>query len=247
MRAQLLAMPRPTDLIHTVRHLTLLQVDLTAAVAPNIDLVLWSRLGSSYSTAELETLLENRALVELRAMLRPADDIALYRHEMQQWPGREPLRDWQMDIQEWVEANDACREDILQRLRTEGPLPVRDLPDTTVLPWRSTGWTNNRNVMKMLELMESRGEVAVSSRENRERVWDLADRIYPDTPAVPADEASRRLAQRWLASAGIARSGATECHALRSSTVCAAGGGSTPNSSHSHFVAGLLCCRRWTG
>jgi len=34
-----------------VRHLTLLQLDPTAAIAPNADLVAWSRLGSSYSPA----------------------------------------------------------------------------------------------------------------------------------------------------------------------------------------------------
>ena len=53
VRAQLLDAERPTDLLDVVRHLTLLQIDPTAAVAPSADLVLWSRLGSSYSPAEL--------------------------------------------------------------------------------------------------------------------------------------------------------------------------------------------------
>src|SRR6266540_5590847 len=47
VRAQLLDGPRPVDLLETVRELTLLQADQTAAVAPNADLVLLSRLGSS--------------------------------------------------------------------------------------------------------------------------------------------------------------------------------------------------------
>ena len=47
VRAQLLDASRPTDLAETVRHLTLLQNDLTAAVAPSAELVVWSRLGSS--------------------------------------------------------------------------------------------------------------------------------------------------------------------------------------------------------
>jgi uncharacterized protein YcaQ len=129
------------------------------------------------------------------------------------WPGPAP-RDYEIDVEDWVTANNGCREDILQRLRSEGPLAARELPDTCVLPWRSTGWTNNRNVMKLLECMERRGEVAVSSRENRERVWDLADRIYPDDPPVPFEEASRRHAERWLAAMGIARDRGSECHGL---------------------------------
>ena len=46
VRAQLLDEARPAGLIDTVRRLTLLQIDPTAAVAPNADLVAWSRIGS---------------------------------------------------------------------------------------------------------------------------------------------------------------------------------------------------------
>ena len=67
VRAQLLDAPRPTELLELVRHLTLCQVDPTAAVAPSADLVCWSRLGSSYSPADLEALLVDRTLIELAA------------------------------------------------------------------------------------------------------------------------------------------------------------------------------------
>jgi uncharacterized protein YcaQ len=45
VRAQLLDSRRPTGLLDVVRHLTLLQIDPTAAIAPNADLVAWSRSG----------------------------------------------------------------------------------------------------------------------------------------------------------------------------------------------------------
>jgi uncharacterized protein len=54
VRAQLLASERPAGLLDLVRRLTLLQIDPTAAIAPNADLVARSRLGWSYSPAELE-------------------------------------------------------------------------------------------------------------------------------------------------------------------------------------------------
>lgn len=210
VRAQLLDARRPTDVLEVVRHLTFLQVDLTAAVAPNVDLVLWSRLGSSYSPADVDDLLESRELVELRGLLRPAEDIALFRAEMRAWPGPEPLRDWQEDLLDWVEANGACRLDILAQLESEGPLPARALPDTCAVPWRSSGWTNNKNVVRLLDFMEQRGEVAVSSRESRERQWDLAERIYPRDAGIPLDEALTRRAERRLASLGLARSRTVE-------------------------------------
>ena len=46
VRAQLLDADRPGDLLEVVRRLTLLQIDPTAAIAPNADLVAWSRLGA---------------------------------------------------------------------------------------------------------------------------------------------------------------------------------------------------------
>ena len=210
VRAQLLDSPRPTDVLEVIRHLTFLQVDLTAAVAPNVDLVLWSRLGSSYAPAEVDDLLESRDLVELRGLLRPAEDIALFRAEMRAWPGPEPLRDWQEELLDWVEANGACRLDILEQLESEGPLPARALPDTCAVAWRSSGWTNNKNVVRLLDFMEQRGEVAVASRERRERQWDLADRIYPSDDGPPLDEALTRRAERRLASLGLARAKAVE-------------------------------------
>jgi uncharacterized protein YcaQ len=210
VRAQLLQSSRPTGLVHLVRHLTLLQIDPTAAIAPNADLVAWSRLGSSYSPADLVTALATRTLLELRAMIRPSEDLALYRADMAAWPGHGPLREWQISNRDWVEANDACRQDILDRLGGAGPLTSREMPDTCAVPWASTGWTNNQNVIKLLDLMAQRGEVAIAGRKGRERLWDLADRVYPDDPVVPAEEALRIRDERCLTALGIARTRSPE-------------------------------------
>jgi uncharacterized protein YcaQ len=206
VRAQLLDKPRPTDLLDVVRHLTMLQIEPTEAVAPTAELVLFSRLGSGYSPAELTAALKEQELLEFQGMVRPAEDLALYRADMADWPGRGELRDWQEYLRDWVEANEGCRRDILYRLETSGPLPSRDLPDTCLLPWRSTGWTNNRNVSKLLDFLVARGEVAVAGRKGREKLWDLADRVYPDDPVIPADEARRIRNERRLRALGIARS-----------------------------------------
>jgi uncharacterized protein YcaQ len=205
VRAQLLGRDRPRDLLTVVRRLTMLQLDPTNAVAPSADLVAWTRLGSSYSPDHLRAALADRTLVELGSLVRPAEDVALYRDAMAHWPGTGPLKGWQLQRRDWVAANDACRRDILQRLEVEGPLPSRELPDTCVRPWASTGWTNNKNVTQLLELMAQRGEVAIAGRRGRERLWDLAERVYPDDPPVPAEEAVRERDRRRLRALGIAR------------------------------------------
>jgi uncharacterized protein YcaQ len=108
---------------------------------------------------------------------------------------------------DWFTANAAFRRYVLDLLRDSGPLLSRDVPDRADVPWPSTGWTNNRNVTQMLESLAARGEIAVSGRIGRQRVWDLAERVYPaGTVAVPADEARRRRDERRLRSLGVARS-----------------------------------------
>jgi uncharacterized protein YcaQ len=203
--AQRLDRERPACLLDLVRHVTLLQLDPTAAIAPNAHLVAWSRLGVGYDPAELDRALRERELVEYKATIRPAEDMALFRAQMDA-RRTSPLPGWQQEIHEWVQANDACRADILRRLSESGPLPSRELPDTCAVAWRSTGWTNNKNVTQLLEFMVSRGEVAVAGRSGNERLWDLAERVYPDVPPVPREEAERLRNERRLAALGIARS-----------------------------------------
>jgi uncharacterized protein len=211
VRAQLLTADRPTDLLETVRGLSLLQLEPTNAVAPSADLVLWSRLGSTYSPQELRDAIDEQALIQLRGTLRPAEDLALYRAEMAQWPGTGELRDWQEHQRDWVATNNACRRDILEQLRADGPLPARELRDTCVQPWASSGWNNNRNLTIMLDLLVQRGEVAVAGGWGRDRLWDLASRVYPDDPVIPAEEARRLRNERRLRALGIARPRGPAC------------------------------------
>ncbi|MEU0555020.1 crosslink repair DNA glycosylase YcaQ family protein [Dactylosporangium sp. NPDC006015] len=211
VRAQLLGGERPAGLLETVRHLALLQIDPTAAIAPTADLVAWSRLGAGgYAPAELVGALQRRELIELAATVRPAEDLALYTAEMALRRDDAPGAFKYRRHPEWMRANDACRKDILARLTAEGPLPSRAIPDTCAMPWASTGWTNDQNVIRLLDLMAACGEVAVAGRQGRDRLWDLAGRVYPDHPPVPAEEVVRLRGERRLRALGVARAKTTE-------------------------------------
>jgi hypothetical protein len=205
VRAQLLTSQRPGDLLTIVRRLTFLQLDPVSAIAPSADLVAWTRLGDAYHPDDLKAAIAGQTIIELRAFLRPAEDFTFYRADMGVWPGTGELRDWHVFIRDWVTANDKCRREILTRLAAGGPLQSRELPDLCEKPWESTGWSNNKNVTRLLEFMVSRGEVAVAGRKGRERLWDLAERVYPDHPVVPVEEAAVERGRRRLAALGIAR------------------------------------------
>jgi uncharacterized protein YcaQ len=211
IRAQLLDADRPTDLLEVVDRLTMLQLDPTAAVAPSADLVAWARLGNSYQPAHLQQALErDRTLFEHRgqavptepvvAMVRPMVHLGLYLADMAAWSTGWARR------REWLTANDRFRRRVLDQLETSGPLTSREIPDTAEMPWESSGWTNDRNVTQLLEFLSHRGEVAVTGRRGRQRLWDLASRVYPtETPVIPADEARTIRDNMWLRSLGVAR------------------------------------------
>jgi uncharacterized protein len=204
IRAQLLDADRPRDLVSLVERLTFLQLDPTAVVAPTADLVAWSRIGATYEPAYLVRALEvDRTLFEHMAgiaIVRPMSHLGLFLAEMAAWPPSASERE------AWLRANDGFRRRLLDQLRDAGPLSSREIPDTSEVAWQSTGWTNNRNVTKMLELLSHRGEVAVAGRRGRERIWDLGERIYPqNVAAIPAAEAAAIRDQRRLRSLGVAR------------------------------------------
>ena len=122
VQAQLLAAPRPTDLLTTVHHLTFLQIDPTAAVAPSADLVAWSRHGACYAPSQLLRALEvERTMFEHRAFVRPMSDLPLHLARMHDWPGD----DWDK-ARDWLKANDRFRRFVLDLLRDSGPLLSRD-------------------------------------------------------------------------------------------------------------------------
>jgi uncharacterized protein YcaQ len=55
----------------------------------------------------------------------------------------------------------------------------------------------------MLGVLNAQGQVAVVGRRGKQRLWDLAERWYPETERVPWAEAKRRLEERRFRSLGV--------------------------------------------
>jgi uncharacterized protein YcaQ len=207
--AQQLAADRPTDTLAVIRHQLFLQLDPMAPVARTDHLVAWSRIGRSFDPAELGRLLAERRLFEHRAYLHPMEDYPLLKPLMAIWPA--DGTSFERRVRDWMADNAAFRQYVLAELRARGPLRTRDLEDRSADRWRSTGWTNNRNLTQMLDWLSAQGHVAVTARDGAARVWDLAERVLPvDAPAVPLEEARRELARRRLRRQGVIRVGSAE-------------------------------------
>lgn len=199
VRAQLLDAWRPASLVSMVDHLTLVQIDPTTAIVRSADLVAWSRLGDAYDPSDLVFALETeRSLTEHVTFVRAMDDIGIHLSIADEWI--------HASTSTWIDANPRYRERVLAQLRTEGPTTASALPHDAEVPYASTGWDDDKNAQRMLEVLCLRGEVAVAGREGRSRLWDLAERVYPADLLRPEPDDARRLRnEKRLASLGIAR------------------------------------------
>ena len=200
MRAQLLD-GSATDVLSTVRHLGRLQIDPISTVAPPQYLVLWSRLGR-YDRAELDRLLwEERKLFEYRAFIYPIEDLPLMQALMRAPLGPGKWQDWQ---RQFMKEQAGLKRYILRELERDGPLPSRELEHHAARYKETTVWWGTRaHMMWMLELLQARGKIAIAGRLKGQRLWDLAERVYPETETVPLAEAKRILEDKRFRAQGV--------------------------------------------
>jgi uncharacterized protein len=201
VRAQLLD-GSARGVLTTVRRLGFLQLDPIATVATPQHLVLWSRLGT-FDPQELERLLwRERKLFEWNAFIWPIESLPLLRARMRarrRETGSARAR-WTRDF---LRRNAAFRRYVLRELERRGPLLSRELEDRSVDGRLEHRWYGSRYVGIMLQILHARGEVAVVGRRGAQRLWDLAERWYPETETVPVREAERELAAQRFRALGV--------------------------------------------
>jgi hypothetical protein len=176
-------------------------MDPISSVAPPQYLVLWSRLGQ-YDRAELDRLLwEKKKVFEWNAFIWPIDDLPLIRARM-----REPWGQlkWQRWAKDFLKEQAGLRRYVLRELERRGPLPSRELEHHAARADERTVWWGTRAQLTwMLELLHRRGKIAVAGRQTGQRLWDIAERWWPETETVPLAEARRLLDEKRFRSLGV--------------------------------------------
>jgi uncharacterized protein YcaQ len=190
-----------TNVLDTIRHLGYLQLDPIATVATPPELILWSRLGP-YDRAEIDRLLwEERKLFEWGAYIWPIETYPLIRARMRRRRGK--YSDERRGT-EFLQKNARYKRYVLKELERNGPLLSRELADDSVRTWKSHGWYGNRNAAVMLDILHGRGVVAIVGRKNGQRVWDLAERWYPqDVERLTTREADHLLEEKRFRALGV--------------------------------------------
>jgi uncharacterized protein len=188
------------SLLDTVRRLGFLQIDPISTVAPPQYLVPWSRLGP-YDPAELDRLLwTEKKLFEWSAYIWPIEDLPIVQARMRR---RRNKHTWERRGTEFLQQNARYKRYVLKELERRGPLLSRELDDDSVRTWTSHGWYGNRNTSMMLDILHGRGVVAIVGRRGGQRLWDLAERWYPEAEKISLREAERRVAEKRFRAQGV--------------------------------------------
>jgi uncharacterized protein YcaQ len=200
VRAQLLD-GSVRGVLSTVRRLGFLQIDTVSTIAPPQHLVLYSRLGSRYDRAELDRLLwKTRKLIEVDAFIHPIEDLPLLVARMRR---RREQNAREQRIAAFLRENAAYRRYVLRELERRGPLLSREIKDHAGHTRAAHRWWGDRKMALMLMVLADRGQVAVVGRRQGQRVWDLAERWYPEVGRISWPEARRVLAERRARTQGV--------------------------------------------
>ena len=198
--------PEAASVLHVVDRLGSLQFDPLDVTGRNHDLVLAARI-AGYERAWTDTLLyEERRLFEAYnkgLSLLPISELPWYRVTWDQnlaAHGPAAFRD-----------HAALVEELLDRISRDGPLSATDVEPRATIEWY---WRPTNQVRAILEALAEAGILGLARRDGNRRVYDLAERLFPDDLLAhrPPEREQRRhkLLSRYRAHGLLGRSGSAE-------------------------------------
>ncbi len=174
-----------------------LQLDSVNVVDRAHYLTLWSRFGS-YDRARVDRwIYEERVGYEFwghEVSILPISHLPLGLREMHRFP---PKRWANASWWKFLEIPTPVKRYMIKRLREEGPLESADfgrgkgVSKTTGPAWGSPVPHESKRALRVLW---HEGKIAVRARRHFRRVYDLAERVYPDVAAA----SSRAMDDHWL-------------------------------------------------
>lgn len=196
----------PASVMTVVDRIGSLQFDPIDVAGRNHDLVLLARI-AGYRREWTEALLyETRELFE-------AYNKGLSLLPMSELPYHRLTWDRFRERSDGVFAEHAdLVDELLARIRDGGPLAATDLEPRAAIDWY---WRPTNQVRAILEALAQAGVVGLARRDGNRRVYDLAERLFPqrllaDRSKTRRDQLRHRLLSRYRAHGLLGRAGQAE-------------------------------------
>jgi uncharacterized protein YcaQ len=183
-----------------------LQFDPLEVAGRNHDLVLLARIADYRREWTDGLLYEERALFESYnkglslvpsaelPYYRVAWDLARFRHDGDAFDEHAPLV-----------------SELLARIRADGPLSSRDVEPRAAIEWY---WRPTNQVRAILEALGEAGVLGIARREGNQRVYDLAERLFPgellEERPSPRAQFRHKLLSRYRGHGLLGTSGSAE-------------------------------------
>ncbi len=189
-----------------IERIASLQFDPLEVAGRNHDLVLLARIGGYRREWTDGLLYEERTLFEAYnkgLSILPASELPYHRitwdrsrvrHEGAAFVEHAPLV-----------------EELLERIRTEGPLGPGDVGPREAIDWY---WRPTNQVRAILEALAEAGILGLARRDGNRRVYDLAERLFPEQLLAerhpPRDQFRHKLLSRYRAHGLLGTTGSAE-------------------------------------
>lgn len=155
-----------------------IQLDPLPVLGRNHDLVLQSRVDKVHPGQALDLIHRERLGFEYWDKVLCVLPISAYahlraymRHGGEPWTGGRAVR--------LEQDHPGALEDVLDAVRTHGPLSSRELKELAVAQGDHREWKSTKAANAALEVLWNRGDIAVSHRDKYRRYFDLTERIIP--------------------------------------------------------------------
>jgi hypothetical protein len=183
-----------------------IQFDPIEIAGRNHDLVLLARVADYRRELTDQLLYEERALFETYnkgLSLVPTADLPWYRIN---WD-RARIR---FETETFAE-HAALVEELLERIRTTGPMSSIDIAPREAIEW---SWRPTNQVRAVLEALALAGILGLARRDGNRRVYDLVERLFPaeilEQVEPPRERFRHKLLSRYRAHGLLGQKGSAE-------------------------------------
>jgi uncharacterized protein YcaQ len=196
----------PASVMTVIERLGSLQFDPLAVAGRNHDLVLLARI-AGYRREWTDALLyETRALFEAYnkgLSILPTAELPYHRIS---WDRSRVRHDGDA-----FDEHAPLVEELLERIRTNGPLGTGDVGPRAAIDWY---WRPTNQVRAILEALAEAGVLGLARRDGNRRVYDLAERLFPQELLAerpePRDQFRHKLLSRYRGHGLLGTSGSAE-------------------------------------